>query len=234
MKLQFLGAAGQVTGSRYLLARRRSPRAGRLRHVSGAGVPGPQLGAQRLSAQADRRPAADPRPRGPLRAGAQAGPRGLSRPDLRHRRHGRPGGRGAPRRGQDSDGRRRVQAEASSQGGSHGPLPGQAPVHRRRRQPHPAAVAARALPRVGPDPAQRHREVSATPAISSARPCSKSTPRRTANRGGWSSRATWANGTSRSSATHRSSPRPTTSSWSRPTATADTTTTRTSPSSWPG
>ena len=141
MRLQFLGAAREVTGSQYYLC------------TDGAKVLvdcGMFQEREFLYRNWDSSPV---RPRdidmvllthahvdhcGLL---PQAGAGGLSRPGDDHGGLGRPGRTGAPRFGPDSSGRRGLQEEAASQGRAAGRNSRRSPLHDARRGADAAAVA---------------------------------------------------------------------------------------------
>ena len=140
---------------------------------------------------------------------------------------------GPPRRRRDSDGRRGLQAEAAPQGRPPRQTPGNPALHTQRRRPHDAALPdrpVRASPPASTTTCGHLSRRRAHPRLGDRRARG---PRERRNRGGSSFPATWASGTSRSSAIPRSSRRPTSSSWNRPTATATTSSAKTPRRNWP-
>ena len=225
VKLQFLGAARQVTGSQYYLeadgarllvdcgmyqeraylARNWDPSPVRLRDVHAMLLTHAHVDHCGLAPKLVRE--------------------GFRGPIYHHLRLGRSGRVGAPRRRRDSSRRRRVQGKAASQGRPPRQAAGQAALHAEGRGTHAAAVGSRALRPAGEDQRPRPGRVPRRrphPRLGDDRTAGGRSRR---SRGGSFSPATWANGTGPSSATRPSSPRPITSSWNRPTATARTRTT---------
>ena len=151
---------------------------------------------------------------------------GLSRPDHHHVRLGRPGRAGAPRRGRDSSGRRGLQGEAAPQGRPRGR------TSRSSRSTRSTTWSARCrcwkpCPTTGRVRINGHVQAVFHDAghilgsamielrVNGARPAAADRLHRRPR----------PVRTGRSSATRPSSPRPITSSWNRPTATATTRTT---------
>ena len=232
MKLQFLGAARQVTGSQYYLeadgarllvdcgmyqeraylARNWDPSPLRLRdvdalllthaHVDHCGL-APKLVREGFRGPIITTSASADLVELVLRDAAEIQMEDAAFKEKRHRKEGRRGER--PVKPLYTLHGRGTHAAAVAAGALRPARQDQRPRPGRfpRRRPHP---------RLGDDRAARER------------------PRR--SRGGSSSPATWASGTGRSSATRPSSPRPTTSSWNRPTATGVTRTTARSSRNW--
>ena len=116
MKLQFLGAARQVTGSQYYL----EADGAHLMVDCGTYQERPYLARNWEKSPLRLRDLhailLTHAPRRSLRPGAEIGAGGVSRPYSQHLRLGRPGGIGAPRCGRDPGGRCRIQGKTPPQG----------------------------------------------------------------------------------------------------------------------
>ena len=187
-------------------------------------APRAELGAVSGPARRDPDRPPDPRPPRPLRPHSPLRPLRVRRPDPGHARDDRARPHRPPRRGQHPGRRRRLQEKASRQGG-----PDLGPTPRSRCIPsidagRPSLRFVSRLDYLEPVPVNASltaRFFDAGHILGSSmidpRPSGEGRPPLRS-----SSRATSASGPSRSSTTPRFSPRPTTWSWNRRTATATT------------